>query len=585
MKPHERLWLERFKQKQTKKQDEILNALPTTPIQEEQIFASLFSDALIESVGAGDARIDSTCGEVTVVDELPQVVKPLTWKDKEYWIANGLLPFQAEAMPELVEALAVRRVPGHQIIEQTGHGKTYVGIKLIEHLRKEYPHLYPISRPILWITPIPEQTNMDIGRIGPGLNIVAFHYAKLRTTIGKLWVKWINRIVNGVAIKWPQWIDSELLPCLIVWDESHWLKNEDSQQSMIACALAELNYGGTVVQSLCMSATPYSRPSHTRTIACLLMPHVQIGFKKCILTNKDFPSWIREMCGNRVHPNDWSPAAMKRIQDILEPHTTRFGEPEYKFSMRMRMMRINFRCAEDQAIYAAAFDDWQAKRIEAEKNPLTGFAAVLVALRKFLDTAEILRAPDYASVAHELAEEGNSVIIACKCRDTAAVVKAHLMALGHTEDQIAEIYGGQTDRAENRRAFQSDRAIFMILMFGAGGAGLSLHHFKGRNTRPRRMLMPGAWNVEEFVQVAGRAHRINSASNTLILIMWYAGTEEEKQISRVKYKAKALKEVTRRKAGWQQVTEEAPPPAIEDEEEECTEVTRPKALPPIEVEE
>ena len=67
--------------------------------------------------------------------------------------------------------------------------------------------------------------------------------------------------------------------------------------------------------------------------------------------------------------------------------------------------------------------------------------------------------------------------------------------------------------------------------------------------------------------------------------MWYAGTEEEKQISRVKYKAKALKEVTRRKAGWQQVTEEAPPPAIEDEEEECTEVTRPKALPPIEVEE
>lgn len=585
-------WLEKNEKARQEKLERSLHK-----INEEQVYSSQFNDSLIESVGTGDASNPKPTlverDEEHSSQELERVASvSSSTPDLEYYIKTlGLRKFQAEAMPALMKAFCEEpRRAGTQIIEPTGHGKTFVGIALIKELRRRRPDVYPLARPILWITPIPEQTNTDIGMYGPGLNIMVLHPAKIRSTLGQLWVEWRNVVIDGIAQRKPFWKpENPLLPCFIVIDESQCLKNEDSDTSEIIRSLALLNYGGTVVPVCPMSATPYSRPYHVRTIACLLMPQIKIG-REQPLTDKLFPTWIRMMCGPRVSPNDWSPAAMKRVQDVLESHTVRFGEPDYEYRMMMRMMRINFRSEQDKAIYQAAMDEWQQKRIEAEKDPLTGIIYELVALAKFLDTAEILRAPDYADIAYDfVVNKGKSVIIACKCRETFAVVKAHLIMKGVKEDEIAEIYGGQKDRAENRRRFQSDKARYMLLMFKAGGAGLSLHHFKPRNTHPRVMLMPGAWNVEDFVQVAGRAHRINSASVTWIFIIWYAGTFEEKQIAKVKGKARALKEVTKRRADWHQFTDPATKQIEdtkpeEDEDEECEEVTRPRTAPPIEVE-
>lgn len=514
-------------------------------------------DALIESLGSGDARRPAL--EVEIIPPRPTNGHAILHSaPAQDFNTLNLLPHQERVMPRAMEIMGEKH-NSLLLIGETGSGKTIFACKLVENLRRTYPHLYPSSRPVLWFTPITAQTNDAIGKFckmrgikTSDLNIIAFTYDTLRATLGRLWIRWETKIVNGTPTLHPRWnLDHPLAPCAVVCDEVQEVKNHDSDQARVIRSLADDNITGTQIPVFMMSATPGSRPYHFRTIGCILAPVVGYGYdRNRRLDDRIAEHWLREVSAP-ASPMDWSEAAMRRVMRVLEPHIIRFTDIKYKHTVRVHQIELHFRSAEDKAIYQEAFEEWQQIREEQGKNPLVGMAAVLVAIRKFEFKAELLRAPDYARVALEFINKGKAVIIACKSRDTFAVCKSHLIALGVGEAEIAEIYGGQSvaSRREEQRKFQSDRAPIMLLMYDAGGAGLDLPQVNGVNKRPRVMLVPGAWNPENAMQVMGRPHRVVSDSPTHIYIMWYSGTEEKKQLERLKRKLRSLKEVTLRSNG------------------------------------
>jgi SNF2 family DNA or RNA helicase len=70
-----------------------------------------------------------------------------------------------------------------------------------------------------------------------------------------------------------------------------------------------------------------------------------------------------------------------------------------------------------------------------------------------------------------------------------------------------------------------------MFTFGAGGAGLSLHH-RWEFLRPRRTFISCTYNEMEHEQAIGRAHRINSLSDTEQSTVLYRGTIEQRVLAR-----------------------------------------------------
>jgi len=473
--------------------------------------------------------------EVEVLKEYPKIsdVPPL-------------LDFQKEPLWNCVEAMG--KGESRLLIAPTGSGKTYFFGMLLRLLRHMYPEKFAAHKHFLYITKPTIVTQSSRVILGEYKNkrVIVTSYPQMTSSFGDLFIRYVTRIVNGQPVLWPIW-DEAMLPCGTALDEVQGLKNADTLQTDMAISL----FTETNVPCLPMSATPYSRPIHTRSVVLALRMRTRIGLDKNHLIGvKEFPSWIKEISAPKSE-YDWCPAAMKRIQEFLEPKTLRFGKLSYKHRTFIKQMLIDMP-SHKARIYQDAFDEYQKKRESYGLDPLVGFAEILVSMMKFRQTSEMLRADDLARLAFDVEQKENkSVIIACSFQDTLKLVHQHLRAKGVIEDEIATIMGGQSlaERQLNIDQFQSGRRRFMLLMFSAGGAGLSLHHHRV-GQRPRVVFLPPVWNAEELVQVLGRAHRINSMSTTYQFIVWFRGTIEERVMEKVKRKCSALKEVVGKREAW-----------------------------------
>lgn len=459
----------------------------------------------------------------------------------------ALFDFQLEGIDKGLQLLG-ESYRSCQLIAPTGSGKTYFAARLALLLRKLYPDKYPANKPIIWLTkPSIVRQSCRVHGQYKLTNLFCFSYPQMVSSIGRLFVTWTTRIVNNTPTLWPDW-NADTLPSLVIVDEAQAGKNMDSQQSMIMQALVEKG-----VPIMFMSATPYSRPIHTRLIATALCPLVKFGYDdKHPLTDRIFPTWIASISAPKS-PLEWCPAAMRRIQDVLEPYTIRFGKLKYKHRCFIKQMVMAITNPEKRRIYNEAFEEYQEKRIAADLDPLEGFSAVLVAMMKFRQISEIIRADDIAELIYQFRyRDGKLPIAAFSFVDALKLTYQCLLKKGVKEDEIALIMGGQSaeERQRNIDEFQSEKRKFMLLSFNAGGAGLSLHQYEPVNTTSRVVVLPPVWNSEDLVQVLGRAHRCNSGSTTYQYIVWYSGTIEEEVCARVKHKCEALKEVARSGDSW-----------------------------------
>lgn len=446
-----------------------------------------------------------------------------------------LLDFQQSALPQAVYHLAMQK--SCLLTAATGLGKTYFIAQLLYELRTKHPLLYGEDKPILLITrrSLVIQTSRVMRERGIK-NIFVISINQLRSTIGLLFLDWRTKMVNGEPTIWPYWREDNL-PCLVVCDEAQMFKNMDSNQSKVMRSWNLGAYGPAFFSS----ATPYSRPLHTRVIASAL---------GCC-RDDNWPEWVSSVCG-KIPPKDWNPRSMRYVQNLLEPRTIRFEGVKYKHVSRIHQLLLTLP-PHKRVIYDAAMAEYQKARVAALENELFGMAELLVAMIKFRQKAELLRAEELADMAVRDATTGKKNVIVAVCFvETLRVIHSILVEVhNYPAEKIGVILGGQKDaeRQGHIDGFQCEALNIMLMTFTSGGAGLSLHNTP-KNKRPRTLYLPPVWSAEELIQLLGRAHRINSQSTTHQYIVWFADTIEEHVANTSKKKCTALKEVVGRSENW-----------------------------------
>lgn len=502
-------------------------------------------------------RIDTSCTLVNSKDAVPgalphrynvsdidmEIRRLLTVQ-----VGSHIYTHQLKALPRSLDYIAVGR--SFILGGPTGSGKTYYWGGLIREIRRLWPDKY--SGLILFVTDtaVCMQTQ-DVFKNVFGLdNILVCGYPALRATLGTLWIEWKTQVRNGTPQLIPVWETSENTGiCAIFGDEMQNLKNSDSEQSTIMRSAANAGY----LMAL-SSATPFSKAAHLRTPALIMRPLIQLrkGGPVIRLDEVQYPAWLNTISDK---PEQWHAPDMKRACHALQHHMIQFGPIRYAHLFKIRQIVLPFSCPEHAAIYNKAFAEYQELRIRADRDPLVGFAAVLVALAKFLQKAELLRAEYLAKSAYECVNSRKrpiNAIVAVGFKDTLYIVKELLLTKYKVpEDQISMIFGGQSkkERQHNINRFNSEKSRYMLMMLKAGGTGLSLHHTKNKKY-PSEMFVPPIWNDTVLVQLMGRPHRINSESTTYLNICWFAGTEEERVAEKVKGKCAALREVVGKNESW-----------------------------------
>lgn len=446
----------------------------------------------------------------------------------------------------------------------TGSGKTYLTGYLIWFMTKY--KLYDTTKPVLVVTKptVVVQMHRVLLKAFKLRNLMVTSYAQLRSSLGSMFILESTKMVEGVAETVYEW-DPMCKPDLAIFDESQSLKNEKSTQTKLVKAftqpitLSDEQDNERIIQPMpwafFLSATPYSKALHTKYVFMGIRPTLSNG--RAIKYEEPVNKYIREVCARYgVQKEKWDIRVIKDVQRDLEPYTWRFGRVKYKHTTIIKQVFMNFETQEEKTEYENAELEFAQQLQELYDQKDKGQAVpeihFLVAMKKFEEKSEIIRAPRSAEHAVKEMLAGRSPIIACKYRTTLEIIKEIILEAGLPENLIAEIKGGQTVKARqaNIDNFQADRAHIMLLMFSAGGAGLSLHHHKPKNKRQRVVILPPVWNSEELVQVLGRAHRVNSESCTRQYILWYAGTVEQDVAAAVKKKCASLTEVTGKNEDW-----------------------------------
>ena len=434
-----------------------------------------------------------------------------------------------------------------QVVASTGAGKTFVQGGVILMTRTLCPERFPYNKFWIMLTPkaVVDQT-MQV------FTLPVFEKILLSTLIkslpsmgagfGDAFLEWRTVVQNSEPVMFPFWRPN-MYPCEVTLDESQMVKNEDSDASKIVLSCS---YSGIPMSFY--SATPYSRPCQTRTIACALQPEIEIAGSRTMLTPQLFPAWVRARSAPH-NPVEWSPAALRSVQKDLEPQTIRFT-CKYPHKLLVKLAACRFRSPQSYARYQAAFDEWQQIREERGKNPLVGMAQLLVAIQKFNQVAEEERVEPQADYGLALFREREQF---GKLKPAIIFGFAHKTSLDMAYEYVRQridpklislIYGGQTDTARSREVgrFKSDRAPILLMTLACGGAGLSLHH-SPTNSRQRYSLASFVWNDIQQAQFAGRTQRINSQSASYLILLYYEGTEEARKVHKMKHKLRTLREV------------------------------------------
>jgi hypothetical protein len=164
------------------------------------------------------------------------------------------------------------------------------------------------------------------------------------------------------------------------------------------------------------------------------------------------------------------------------------------------------------------------------------------AAREIMSSDELLRAFKMAGISLEaLGLDYDEDELREKTQEDIEWEKAHDM-------------GAQDPRKRQREIdkLQKGKARGAILTYKSGGVGLSVHHDR-EYTGPRDVVLAPVYSVMELVQGLGRAHRINSLSDTRQRVVFYDGTIERDVAIRVSLKLKCLSKVVRQRESWEDI--------------------------------
>jgi hypothetical protein len=440
-----------------------------------------------------------------------------------------------------------------QVIAPTGQGKSYFLAGKLTILSKLWPERFDNMEAGLlkgrfpWVIIQPAKSVIQMRNVLASFGVhhcIVCTLAGLRGSLGEGMLEWRTVIVNQQPVQYPFW-NADRAPIGLDVDESQQVKNESSQSDMIeSAALHGIPTGF-------MSATPYSRPCQVKVIAVALAPIIGgNATHPIVLTPKLWSSFVKDCCGPKGNPTDWSPAALERIQRYLEPQTIRWAI-DYPHKIITKSVGCDFISVESRMRYVEAFEEWQEIRASRGKNPLIGMAEVLVAQAKYNQIAEeervdpLLRYALDFWLAREASGKRISIIFGFAFRTSADKAAARLREILGDEEynkKVGFIVGGR-DCSADHAAFQRDSKPFLILTIACGGAALSLDHNE-QNKRQRYMFCSAVWNDIQMAQLAGRTQRLLTQSTSYMYVMYFKGTEEAKKLQKVRRKIASLKMIT-----------------------------------------
>lgn len=319
-------------------------------------------------------------------------------------------------------------------------------------------------------------------------------------------------------------------PFLIIWDEFHVCKAQDSQNAKMA--LAAKPYA-----NLILSATIASSPLEMKALGKLLGLHDG---------DRGFFQWAANFGMKRGR---WGQLVyIGGDKNLLKIHAKIFPEKGARMRIadlgdRMKETFISSDCydVEEAGDITTVYREMNEELEELRKTQASDLKgkkkSQLTVLLRGLQRAELLKVPLFVELAENAVAEGASVVLFVNFRAT-------MEALCERLKTKCVVHGEQndTERTANIDAFTEDKERVIVVQIKAGGTGTNLNDQHGKH--PRVALISPSFSMVTMKQALGRVARVNNATTSQQRIIYAAGTPEEKACSAVRAKIKNLEALT-----------------------------------------
>lgn len=463
--------------------------------------------------------------------------------------------FQVQASEDIGEALTTER--GANVIGIVGCGKTFI---LGRYLKEQFDkgELSPIpgsmAPPVLYISlkPVVPQTKKVLERYF-GLKadrVLCLTYPELRSKGYMSLFFEPETYYEGMEEKVKYNWKPTLFPRLLVVDEPQALRNEGANITQLMMSLYRLSPQTKFIN---LGYTPFVKPSEAKWCTLTAGTRTVPGstHPETVLREEAWSRWLHKISGGS--PNSLNASAVERVKRAWGKSYVLVKNVRFKHKVRNNQLIIPFATSQHREMYDQAWADYLKELDEAGRMP-PGDQALqkAIALLKLQKRAELIRSSYLVHAAAMAQKEGKTPIIAIKYHDTVSLVKVALRQ--YPELQPSYIIGGQTgaERQDNIDRFQEGKTNFCVITIGAGGTGLSLHHNPDNKdiSSPREVYMSPAFNAIDVAQTAGRAHRINSISETNQYLLYFKDTVEEYVASKLEKKLNCMSKLISKNETW-----------------------------------
>jgi superfamily II DNA or RNA helicase len=430
---------------------------------------------------------------------------------QSYTVKNvkGLKEFQIPSVAKLCAAILKNKaaLDGSDM----GSGKTYAAVAVARELGMGIAVVCPKAVIYSWNKVIQSHFGMKPEFV---LNYESVKTGKYKE-IG-VWKK-VSKISTREVFTWN-------IPknTLLVFDESHRLKGQGTQNSEIAIAAKKQGY-----KILCCSATSTVNPIEMKTIGLIL------GIYK---TGK-WTTFLREH-GCEQGRFGWEfngdQKILKKLHaDFFLDRGVRIRREDIKdfpdCDVMAEAYNINEKSEKElKEVYEEMEKELRLLKIKCKSAKEYKINSMVIMLRSW-QKAELVKVPLFVEMAEDAMQDDMSIVIFVNFSDT---VRALSERLNTTCVVWGENKGNERDK--HIEDFQADKKRVIIVNVKAGGAGLSLHDLNGNH--PRLALISPTPSAVDLVQCLGRVWRVGGKTKALQKIVFVANTVEDDICNKVKIK-------------------------------------------------
>lgn len=507
------------------------------------------------NASASGARWDSAIRRTVFIGpELPHGLTPYAsrpfswerWCEDDLNATTGEVPaltghlvprgHQVEAVNAIMRA-ARAGARGFLLADDVGLGKTVSAWQSVLALRTVRPVRRVLVASPLAVVPHWRRTIADIG--APGMRVCVINYDRLKTLLSvpdsAKTAKRKSTQNRRTAREGQSLVDWDV----VILDESHLLRNRQSQRSQAAFRMAGYTRSRDAGApfTLWLSATAGHDPTELSYLAPLL---AQATGSRASALN-DFGPWLQQQHFHVAHDPrfdkwTWTEDPGERTADIARMRSLLFTRPTPLAMRRLptdiagwpevqRILLPVELSPPERALYEQAWTQFRREMHLARRggDPKAGMVARL----RFRQKSSLLRIGGTADHARDLLNNGHQVAISCQFLETVDQIRDSLTSSGIP---VAVMDGRDPQGREGQRlAFQAGRATVVLFTPVEGfslHAGELLADGSRATTAPRSLIVHDQrYSGIEQAQLDGRCHRDGQAA--LVYLAYGVDTVEQ----------------------------------------------------------